>query len=72
MQLRKVSAGFVCFGEVFSPRELIEKKCLEARQALEVRGMELVATAQEPAHEVLAHETRGTRHENPPGLAETR
>ena len=26
----------------------------------------------EPAHEVLAHETRGTRHENPAGLAETR
>ena len=45
MKVRKVKAGFVGFGEVFSPRELIEKKCLAAREALEARGMELVATA---------------------------
>jgi L-fucose isomerase-like protein len=45
MKVRKVKAGFVGFGEVNSPRELIEKKCTEARQALEVRGMELLVTA---------------------------
>jgi L-fucose isomerase-like protein len=45
MEVRRVKAGFVGFGEVFSPRELIERKCREARQALEARGMELVATA---------------------------
>jgi len=45
MEKEKMKAGFVGFGEVFSPRELIEKKCLEAQQALEARGIELVSTA---------------------------
>ena len=45
MNTRKIRAGFVGFGEVYSPREMIEQKCLEARQALEARDMELVATA---------------------------
>ena len=45
MSIRKVKAGFVGFGEVNSPRDLIEQKVLAARRALEERGMELVATA---------------------------
>ncbi len=45
MKMRSVKAGFVGFGEVNSPRELIERKCLAARQALEQRGIELVHTA---------------------------
>ena len=42
--MRKIKAGFVGFGEVNSPRELIVKKCQTARQALEERGLELVYT----------------------------
>jgi len=45
LNLRKIKAGFVGFGEVNSPRELVEQKCLEAQRALEQRGLELVATA---------------------------
>jgi L-fucose isomerase-like protein len=41
---RSIKAGFVGFGEINSPRELIHKKCLRARQALEDRGIELVHT----------------------------
>jgi L-fucose isomerase-like protein len=45
MNLPKIKAGFVGFGEVNSPRELVEQKCLEAQQALERLGLELVITA---------------------------
>ena len=45
MELRKPRAGFVGFGEVNSPRDLIEQKCAAARQALLDRGLEVVATA---------------------------
>ena len=45
MHIRKVKAGFVGFGEVNSPRELIERKCSTAKEALERRGIELIATA---------------------------
>ena len=44
MNTRSIKAGFVGFGEINSPRELIQKKCLRARQALEDRGIELVHT----------------------------
>ena len=44
MNIRKIKAGFVGFGEVNSPRELIEKKCLAAKKALEDRYIELVYT----------------------------
>jgi hypothetical protein len=43
--LPKIKAGFVGFGEVNSPRELIEWKVARAREVLEGLGMELVATA---------------------------
>ena len=45
IDLPKIRAGFVGFGEVNSPRDLIERKCQAAQRALEDRGLELVATA---------------------------
>jgi L-fucose isomerase-like protein len=42
--MRKVRAGFVGFGEVNTPRDIIEKKCREAQKSLEEAGIELVAT----------------------------
>ncbi len=45
MMMRKVKAGFVGFGEVNSPPELIERKVETARQALEAQGVDLVYTA---------------------------
>jgi L-fucose isomerase-like protein len=44
MNMRKIKAGFVGFGEVNSPRELIERKCLQAKSALEEQDIELVYT----------------------------
>jgi L-fucose isomerase-like protein len=41
----KITIGFVGFGEVNSPRELIEEKCAAARQALLDRGLDVIATA---------------------------
>jgi L-fucose isomerase-like protein len=39
-----IRAGFIGFGEVNSPRELIERKCAAARQALLDLGLDLVDT----------------------------
>ena len=39
----KIRAGFVGFGEVNTPREIIERKCAEARRLLEAEGLELVS-----------------------------
>ncbi len=44
MHIPKLKAGFVGFGEVNSPHELIERKCGRAGQALEELGFELVTT----------------------------
>ena len=44
MPLRAIRAAFVGFGEVNSPRELIEAKCALAQEALAAQGVELVAT----------------------------
>jgi L-fucose isomerase-like protein len=44
MELPTIRAGFAGFGEVNSPRDLIESKVAEARQALLDRGLELVDT----------------------------
>ena len=38
-------AGFVCFGEVNTPREIIEGKCAAARKLLEEQDLELIYTA---------------------------
>jgi len=43
--MRKIRAGFVGFGEVNTPRELIVRRCDEARRLLEAEGVELVLTA---------------------------
>jgi L-fucose isomerase-like protein len=42
--LPKIKAGLVGFGEVNSPRDLIERKVTQARQALEGSGLDLVTT----------------------------
>jgi L-fucose isomerase-like protein len=41
----KVRVGFVGFGEVNSPRELIERKCRQAVEWLESAGLEVISTA---------------------------
>jgi L-fucose isomerase-like protein len=54
LQLPRIKAGFVGFGEVNSPRDLIERKVAGARQALEALGLELVTTgpvSDDPASE---------------------
>ena len=43
--MRKIRAAFVGFGEVNTPREIIERKCDEARYVLEGQGLELIWTA---------------------------
>jgi len=40
----RIRAGFVGFGEVNTPRDIIERKCAEARRLLEAEGLELVWT----------------------------
>jgi L-fucose isomerase-like protein len=40
-----MKAAFVGFGEVNTPREIIERKCAEAQRLLEAEGLELIATA---------------------------
>ncbi|MDD5705443.1 MAG: hypothetical protein PHR35_05925, partial [Kiritimatiellae bacterium] len=44
-EIRKVRAGFVGFGEVNTPRELIDKRCAAAAKLLEQQGLELIVTA---------------------------
>jgi L-fucose isomerase-like protein len=44
-RMRNVKAGFVGFGEVNTPRELIERKCAEACAQLEAEHIELMTTA---------------------------
>jgi L-fucose isomerase-like protein len=44
MEIRRPRAGFVGFGEVNSPRALIERKCRAAADALRDRGIDLVWT----------------------------
>ena len=45
MLLPKIRAGFVGFGEVNTPREIIERLCREARQQVEKQGIEVIGTA---------------------------
>ena len=42
--MQNTRVGFICFGEVNTPRQIIERKCGEAKRLLEERGIELVAT----------------------------
>ena len=42
--MRNIKAGFVGFGEVNTPRDIIVKKCDEARKLVEGAGIELVRT----------------------------
>ncbi|MEI6501586.1 MAG: hypothetical protein WCP21_11260, partial [Armatimonadota bacterium] len=42
--MRNIKAAFVGFGEINTPREIIERKCAEARRLLEAEGLDLVWT----------------------------
>ncbi|MBD3293291.1 MAG: hypothetical protein GF393_10225, partial [Armatimonadia bacterium] len=44
-EMRPIRAGFVGFGEINTPREIIERKVSEAKKTLEAEGLELVTTA---------------------------
>jgi len=57
----KPRAGFVGFGEVNSPRELIERKCLAAQAALSAHGVEVVATGPVADDPEGAQEARARR-----------
>jgi L-fucose isomerase-like protein len=61
VQLPIIRAGFVGFGEINSPRELIETKCRAARDALEARGLELVYTEPVRDDPAGAEEARARR-----------
>lgn len=43
--MRNPKVAFVGFGEVNTPRDIIERKCREAREQLETRGIEVIRTA---------------------------
>lgn len=49
MNMRNVKAGFVSFGEVNTPPEIIEKKAGEAEKLLKELGLDLVRT--DPVHD---------------------
>ena len=44
MDMPRIRVGFVGFGEVNTPREVVERKCQEARSALERQGVEVIWT----------------------------
>ncbi len=58
--MRNIRAGFVGFGEVNTPREIIRRKCDEARRLLEAEGVELVWT--EPVSDDPAGQGRRPGH----------
>ncbi len=42
--MRKIKAGFVGFGEINTPKEIITRKCARARQEIEAEGIEIIWT----------------------------
>ncbi|MFH1904432.1 MAG: hypothetical protein ABIK53_02760 [bacterium] len=44
-KLRPAKAGFVCFGEINTPKDIIKKKCVDAKSILKIAGIEVIATA---------------------------
>ncbi|MBN1292774.1 MAG: hypothetical protein JXB48_13115 [Candidatus Latescibacteria bacterium] len=40
--MRKIKAAFIGFGEINTPKEIIEKKCNQARKQIEAEGIELI------------------------------
>lgn len=59
--MKHPTVGFVGFGEVNTPREFIDKRCLEAVRLLEQQGVDLVQTApvsDDPAGEQAARAVR--------------
>ncbi len=43
-KLRAVKAAFVGFGEVNTPREIIDRKCRKTRKQIEAQGIEIIWT----------------------------
>ena len=65
--MRAPTAGFVCFGEVNTPKEVIRRKAAEARHLLEGAGIELVATepvSDDPAGADVARAVRDLSRES--------
>ena len=44
-KLRPAKAGFVCFGEINTPKDIIKKKCVDAKSILKTAGIKVIATA---------------------------
>ena len=42
--MRKIKAGFVGFGEINTPREIIDRKCNQAQEQLKAEGIDLIST----------------------------
>jgi L-fucose isomerase-like protein len=61
MENAKMKIGFVGFGEVNSPRELIVEKCERARRSLEAFGLEVIATGPVSDDPLGADEERARR-----------
>ena len=61
MEPPKIRAGFVGFGEVNTPREVIERKCAAARHELEARGLEVIWTDPVNDHPLGEQEARACR-----------
>ncbi len=40
--MRRIKAAFAGFGEINTPREIIEKKCLDAKKLVEAKNIELI------------------------------
>jgi sugar phosphate isomerase/epimerase len=43
-KLRAIKAAFLGFGEVNTPREIIERKCRNVREQIEAHGIEIIWT----------------------------
>ena len=43
--MRSIKAGFVGFGEINTPKQIIDEKCMKAQKLLESQSIELAATA---------------------------
>ena len=61
MDMPRIRVGFVGFGEVHTPRDVIERKCAEARRSLEAGGLELAWTAPVNDHPLGEQEARARR-----------
>lgn len=67
MNNKAIRVAFAGFGEINSPRDLIDNKCLQARQALEASGWEILTTpviTDDPAGEDVKRAISDLKKEN--------